>query len=95
MGTLRTIVENVVGKERPYGKVELFLGEYMDAHGFSRNGLAKRTGLDYKTVDRYYQSQNLRQSRRHEEALEGHNTDNTPKGVPKRSANCISFSGNL
>ena len=54
MGTLRTIVENVVGKERPYGKVELFLGEYMDAHGFSRNGLAKRTGLDYKTVDRYY-----------------------------------------
>ena len=43
----------------------------------------------------YTMSQNLRQSRRHEEALEGHNTDNTPKGVPKRSANCISFSGNL
>ncbi len=59
MGTLRTIVENVVGKERPYGKVELFLGEYMDAHGFSRNGLAKRTGLDYKTVDRYYQNKNV------------------------------------
>ena len=39
-------------------------------------------------------SQNLRLSRRLEEALEGHNTDNTPKGALKRSANCIAFSGN-
>ena len=39
-------------------------------------------------------SQNHRLSRRIEKALEGHNTDNTPKGVPKRSANCISFSDN-
>ena len=35
-----------------------------------------------------------RLSRRLEEALEGHNTDNTPKGALKRSANCIAFSGN-
>ena len=39
-------------------------------------------------------SQDLRLSRRHGGALEGHNTDNTPKGAPKRSANCIAFSGN-
>ena len=39
-------------------------------------------------------SQNLRLSRRHEEALEGHETDNTPKGAPKRSATRIADSGN-
>lgn len=36
----------------------------------------------------------VRKTRINEKALEGHGTDNTPKEVPKRSANCIAFSGN-
>lgn len=39
-------------------------------------------------------SQDPRHSRGLDLALEGQNTDNTPKGVPKRSANCITVSGN-
>ncbi len=59
-------------------------------------GVSRMTNLVFTSLkfDRSYKSQNLRLSRRLEEALEGHNTDNTPKGALKRSANCIAFSGN-
>ena len=35
------------------GKIDIILDEYMKKHGFSRNFLAKETGLQYSQVLKY------------------------------------------
>ena len=38
-------------------QVRLCLDRYLDAHSISRYELAKRTGIQYPVVDRYYKNQ--------------------------------------
>lgn len=44
-------------------QIRLCLDEYMKAHNVSRYELAKRTGIQYPVVDRYYKNQVQRYDR--------------------------------
>lgn len=44
-------------------QIRLCLDEYLKAHNISRYELAKRTGIQYPVVDRYYKNQVQRYDR--------------------------------
>ena len=43
----------------PVGSVQLFLREYMDFNGITRNALSVNADVDYKTVSRYYKNEDV------------------------------------
>ena len=61
MKPLKSVFKNPKEEIRfhPVGRVQLFLREYMDNNGITRNALSSYSDVDYKTVSRYYKNENV------------------------------------
>ena len=42
-----------VSSLRPFGKIKIKLGDYLNEHGITRNGLAESIGVKFQTIDHY------------------------------------------